>query len=364
MAIFQIFNGIYIYQTLLGFGIDFQKSIATTSLIFALIFLIQALAIAPALWLIDRKGLKFAVFWGNGAQILVYVFLALAKFDPILFLISAIFDGIQLALYWTAYHIYFANLTDDGNQGKEMSLNSSLGAIAAIGAPAFGGVLIAFFGYSAVFAVIAILMMVAMIPLKNLPKQNDKVPMDILKTLLALSPKKELRSLLAFTGVGVSQITTVVFWPLFVLPILAGGATGIGLLGSIIGLFGSMSALAVGFLVDKFGARKILNFISPLDSLIGLARLFVVTSSQVFGISIVASAASESQFLAVDTLAYERGRHSNLVAIIVQREVGLSVGRFLFLIVLGILFWFGLPLATVFIMTSLLALASRLYPSK
>jgi len=102
VAIFQIFNGIYIYQTLLGFGIDFQKSIATTALNFALIFLIQALAIAPALWLIDRKGLKFAVFWGNGAQILVYVFLALAKFDPILFLISAIFDGIQLALYWTA----------------------------------------------------------------------------------------------------------------------------------------------------------------------------------------------------------------------------------------------------------------------
>lgn len=362
-AIFQIFNGIYIYQTLQGFGIDFQKSIATTALIFALIFLIQALVIAPSLWLIDRKGLKFAVFWGNCSQILVYVFLALARFDPILFLIAAIFDGIQLALYWTAYHIYFANLTDDGNQGKEMSLNSSLGAIAAIGAPAFGGLLIASFGFSAVFAVIAILMVVAMVPLRNLPKQNDKVPMDVLKTLLALSPKKELRSLLAFTGVGVSQITTTVFWPIFVLPILA-GITGIGLLGSIIGLFGSMSALGVGFLVDKFGARKILNFVSPLDSVIGLLRMFVVSATQVFGISMLASATSESQFLTVDSMAYARGRHSNLVAIIVQREVGLAVGRFIFLILLGILFWFGLPLATVFVITSLLALASRLYPEK
>lgn len=340
---------------------DFQKSIATTALIFALVFLFQALAVAPALWLIDKKGLKFAVFWGNGAQILVYVFLALAKFDPIFFLISAIFDGIQLALYWTAYHIYFAQLTDDNNQGKEMSLNTSLGAFAAIGAPAFGGLLIAFFGYSAVFVVIAILMMIAMIPLRNLPKQDDKVPMDVLKTLLALSPRKELRSLLAFTGVGVSQITTVVFWPIFVLPIVA-GVTGIGLLGSIIGLFGSMSALLVGFLVDKFGARKILNFISPADSLIGLTRMFAVTSTQVFGISTIASAASESQFLTVDSLAYARGRHSNIVAIIVQREVGLAVGRFIFLILLGLLFWFGLPLSMVFVITALLALATRLYP--
>jgi MFS transporter, DHA1 family, inner membrane transport protein len=361
-SIFQIFNGIYIYQTLQGFGIDFQRSIATTALIFALTFLIQALAVAPALWLIEKKGLKFAVFWGNASQILCYVFLALAIFDPIFFLISAIFDGIQLSLYWTAYHIYFANLTDDDNQGKEMSLNSSLGAVAAIGAPAFGGLVIAFFGYNAVFVVISILMVVAMIPLRHLPKADDKVPMDILKTLLALSPKKEFRSLLAYAGVGVSGVTTTVFWPVFVLPIVA-GVTGIGFLGSLIGLFGSMSALAVGFMVDKFGARKILNIVSPLDSIVGLLRMFVMTSSQVFGISTIASATMESQFLAVDSLAYARGRHSNLVAIIVQREVGLAVGRFLFLLGLGILFWFGLPLATVFVLTSLMVLASKLYPS-
>lgn len=362
-AIFQIFNGIYIYQTLMSIGIDFQRSIATTTLIFALTFAIQALAVAPALWLIDKKGLKFAVFWGNCAQVLVYLFLALAKFDPIFFLLSAIFDGIQLSLYWTAYHIYFAQLTDDGNQGKEMSLNSSLGAVAAIGAPAFGGLIIAYFGYSVVFIVIALLMLIAMIPLRSLPKHDDKVPVDILKTLLALSPKKQLRSLLAYCGVGVSQITTTIFWPIYVLPLVA-GVTGIGLLGSIIGLFGSMSALFVGFLVDKFGARKILNIVSPLDSLLGLLRMFVSNSTQVFGISTLASATSESQFLTVDSLAYQRGRQSNIVAIIVQREVGLAVGRFIFLLGIGILFWFGLPLSMVFVMTSLVALASILYPSK
>jgi hypothetical protein len=160
----------------------------------------------------------------------------------------------------------------------------------------------------------------------------------------------------------VSQITTTVFWPIFVLPIVA-GVTGIGFLGSIIGLFGSMSALLVGFLVDRFGARSLLNFVSPLDSVVGLLRMFVSTSTQVFGISTIASAATEAQFLTIDSLAYKRGRQSNIVAIIIQREVGLSVGRFLFLLGLGILFWFGLPLPMVFVMTALVVLASRLYPS-
>ena len=362
-SLFQIFSGIYIYQTLMGFGIDFQRAIATVALIFALSFLIQSFAVAPSLWLIDKKGLKFSVFLGSIFQILMFVFLSFAKFDPIFFLMSAICDGLQLALYWTAFHIYFAQLTDDGNQGKEMSFNATLAAVAAIGGPAFGGMIIAYFGFSAVFIVITILMVIATIPLRHLPKQSDKVLVDIMQTLKALSPKKELWSMLSYTGIGVSQITTSIFWPIFVLPIMV-GLTGIGFMGSIIGLFGSISALTVGFLVDRFGARRILNFVSPLDSIFGLLRMFVNSTSQVFGISAVASALTESQFLSVDSMAYSRGRHSNLVAIIIQREVGLSVGRFIFLLALGVLFWFGLPLAMVFVVTALVVLASRLYPSR
>ncbi len=362
-AIFQIFNGIYIYQVLIGFGIDFQKSIATIALIFALVCLIHAVAVAPALWLIDKRGLRFAVFWGNISQILVYVFLSLAKFDPIVFILVAIFDGLQLALYWSAFHLYFAQLTTDGSQGRELSLNASLGSIAAIGAPAFGGLIIVFFGYNAVFALICILMILALLPLKNLPKANDRVDIDIIKTIRALSPRKQIKSLLAYTGVGISQITTTIFWPIFVLPILS-GAAGIGFLGSIIGLFQSFASLGVGFLVDKFGARKILNIISPLDSIFGLLRMFVTNLSQVFAVSTVTSITTESQFLTVDSLAYERGRHSNVVAVIVQREVGLAAGRFIFLVLLGLLFWFGLPLEFVFLITALTVLMTRLYQDK
>lgn len=292
-----------------------------------------------------------------------YIFLALARIDSILFIPAAIFAGVQLGLYWTAFHIYFAELSDDDKQGKELSLNSSLGSIVSIGAPAFGGLIITNFGYPVVFLVVSVLMGLAMIPLKNLPKQDDRVQFDILKTVFLLSPKKEIKSLMAFSGVGISQITTQVFWPIFVLPILI-GAAGIGFLGSVIALFGSGSAIIMGFLIDKFGAKKVLNIISPLDSMSGLARLFVYNPLQVFGISTISSAASEGQFMALDSLAYQRGRHSNIVAIIVQREVALAAGRFVYLIIVGILIWFGLPLGVVFVITALLALATRLYPEK
>lgn len=361
--IFQIFSGIYIYQTLLGVGFSFSQSIAITSLIISLIFLIQLIATAPAIWIVNKKGLKFAVFWGNAAMIFYYIFLALARLDPIVFVIAAIFAGIELGLYWTAFHIYFAELSDDDKQGKEISLNSSLGSMVSIGAPAFGGLIITYFGYPYVFLVVSVLMGLAMIPLKNLPKQDDRVGIDILKIVSLLSPKKEIRSLIAFAGVGVGQVTTQIFWPIFVLPIIA-GAAGIGFLGSVIALFGTISAVAIGYLSDKFGAKKVLSVISPLDSICGLARLFVSTPLQVFGISTIASATTEGQFITLDSMAYHRGRESNIVAIIVQREVGLALGRFIFLVILGLLFWFGLPLAVAFVITALMALATRLYQNK
>ncbi len=362
-SLFQIFSGIYIYQTLLGLGIDFQRSIATVALIFGLSFLIQSFAVAPSLWLIDKKGLKFAVITGSIFQILMFLFLAFAKYDPIFFLLSAICDGLQLALYWTAFHLYFAQLTDDGNQGKEMSLNASIAGIVTIGGPALGGLIISYFGFGPLFILITILMVAAALPLRHLPKQRDRVLVDIMEIVKAISPKKELLSMVSYTGVGVGQITTSVFWPIFILPIVI-GLSGVGFVGSIIGLFGSMSALTVGFLVDRFGSRKILNFVSPIDSIFGLLRMFVFNIPQVFGISAVASALTESQFLSVDSLAYLRGRHSNIVAIMVQREVGLAVGRFVFLLLMGMLFWFGLPLAMVFVVTALVVLASRLYPDR
>ena len=325
--------------------------------------MIQSFAIAPSLWLIDKKGLKFTVITGSIFQILMFLFLAFAKYDPIFFLLSAICDGLQLALYWTAFHLYFAQLTDDGNQGKEMSLNASLAGIVTIGGPALGGLIISYFGFGPLFILITILMVAAVLPLKHLPKHRDRVLVDIMEIVKAISPKKELLSMASYAGVGVGQITTSVFWPIFILPIVI-GLSGVGFVGSIIGLFGSISALTVGFLVDRFGSRKILNFVSPLDSIFGLLRMFVFNIPQVFGISAVASALTESQFLSVDSLAYLRGRHSNIVAIMVQREVGLAVGRFVFLLLMGILFWFGLPLVMVFVVTALVVLASRLYPDR
>lgn len=361
VSIFQIFSGIYVLQTLRGIGVANQQALGLTALFFSLIFLVHALSIAPSIWLINRKGLRFSVFWGNIFLIGFFSLLYMGQYDPIFFIMAAVCGGAQIGMYWTAYHILFATLSDDKRQGEEIGVSVSLSAIASIGGPAFGGLIINYAGFGATFFVMTILIIIASFPLKYLPKQKDTISVDILQTVYALAPRKELRSYAAFLGAGAIDIMTVSFWPIYIFPLVA-GYIGIGFVGSLIGLVSTITTLIIGFLIDKFGAKKILDYISPVDSFLWVLKAFIGTPFQVFLASGSQSLTTTGQLISLDAEVYERARHNNLVAYIVQREFGLAVGKFIFLLVSGILLWFGLPLLTLFIITGLISLTTRLYP--
>lgn len=363
VSIFQIFTFIYIFQQLRGYGVNSQQALGIASLLIALIFLVQALSTAPALWLINKKGLRFSVFWGNIFLIGFFFILYLSRYDPIFLVVAAIFAGLQIGLYWMAFHIYFTELTDDKKQGEEVAFSVSFSAIASIGGPAFGGLIINYAGFGAAFLAMTVLIILASVPLKNLPKTKDIVKVDILKVVFALAPRKEAKSYLALFGAGVIDSVSANLWPLYVFSILS-GFVGVGFMGSIVAFFSTMTTVLVGYLIDKFGAKKIISILSSLDSIAWVIKLLVTTPFQVFAVSGVRSLTTSGQLLALDSLVYERARHNNIIAIIVQREVGLAMSKFIFLLTMGILFWFGFPLVAVFAITALAALLTRFYPSE
>lgn len=361
VSIFSIFSGIYIFQTIKLFNIQTSHALAFTSLILSLMFLVNALSIPPTVWLISKKGLRLAVFWGSMALVAFFIILYFAKFDPIFFIIAAVCGGLQAGLYWTAYHIYFAELTDDKNQGEEVSVSMALQAVVAIGGPAFGGLIISYGGFGAVFLAMVVLMLIAIFPLKYLPVQRDTVSIDIVQIFSALNPKTEFKSLLSFLGFFTAEFTYLTFWPIFILPFL-GSLEGVGFMGSLIALCSSVATIVIGFLVDKFGAKRVINIAAPLDSIILAFLAFVSLPWQIFLIAGTKAISASAQIVSIDSLVYERARHQGFMAYIVQREIGGTVGRFLYLLVLGILLWFGLPLIMVFVISAAMALLSRLYP--
>lgn len=345
------------------FGFSRNHALGVTSLFFVLIFLFQAVAIAPSVWLISKKGLRFSVFWGNIFLVGFFSTLFLAKYDPIFFILAAAMGGIQIGLYWTAYHIYLAELTDDKKQGEEIAVGNSLSAVAVIGGPAFGGMIINYAGFEYVFLVMTVLVLLANIPLRYLPKDKDTISVDILKTAAALTPRKEFKSYLSIMGIGVIDTVAVNFWPIFVFSIVT-GFIGLGFMGSLMALVSTVTTIALGFAIDRFGTKRVINVVSILDALIWVIRAFVVTPLQVFAISATQSLTTSGQIITIDSMIYKKARHQNLVGFILQREIGLSLGRAIFLLPLGILLWFGLPLMAVFFLAAIFALATRLYPAE
>lgn len=247
ISIFQIFTSIYIFQVLRSHGLGVQQGLAVVVLFFSLIFIVHAASIVPTLWLISKKGLRFSVFWGNLALVVFFVILYISKYDPILLILAAVLGGFQIGLYWTAYHIYFTELTDDKKQGEEIALSTSLSAIAAIGGPAFGGLIINYAGYGAAFLVMMIIVSMASLPLKYLPRQRDIISVDILETVKALAPRQERRSYLALLGIGIADSTAIHIWPLYVFSIL-GGFIGVGFMGSLVAFIASVTTVFVGLL--------------------------------------------------------------------------------------------------------------------
>lgn len=361
LSLFQLFNGIYIFQLAKGVGLNFNQSLGVVSLFFMVMFAFQAIATVPALWFIAKKGLRFAVFWGNLFLILYVLFLLVSKFDIVLLIFATIVGGFSIGFYWTAYHIYFAELSDDKKQGEELSIGNVLSAISSIGGPAFGGLIINYWGYPAALVVMSILVIVAILPLKYLPKTEDKVAVHILPIVYSLSPQREVKSLLAITGMGVTEITYELFWPIFTFPILS-GFIGIGFMGSIGALMVMFTTLGVGLLVDKFGPRRIINIFSSVESITWVLQSFVISPMHVFASSAVSAATRSAQTIALDSIIYNRARHYDLVAFIFQREMGLAIGRGIFLLVIALLFWFGMPLIFVFLIVAFIALLTRLYP--
>ena len=135
-------------------------------------------------------------------------------------------------------------------------------------------------------------------------------------------------------------------------------------MGSVMALVATISSVLMGFLVDRFGTKKVRVYFSTFDSIVWTLKTLVTLPWQVFTLTAAQSITTSGQVISTDCSIYERSRHEDVAAFIVQREVGLAVGRAVFLLLMGILFWFGMPLVAVFIFAAAASLLIRFYPEK
>jgi MFS family permease len=77
----------------------------------------------------------------------------------------AIYNGLTSAFYWVAFHCFFAVKTNDSNSLERVGVLFSLPKILTVFSPILGGFIITYLGFSPLFFLVSILLLLSLIPL-------------------------------------------------------------------------------------------------------------------------------------------------------------------------------------------------------
>jgi hypothetical protein len=117
---------------------------------------------------VQRIGFRNALILGS--LLFAIEFLILASYDGsnVRLFSFIVADALCSSLYWTCYHAFFAALGDSEARGAQLGARGLLSTIAAVAAPAVGGILLVSFGPWASFGAAAVTSVVAVVPLLSI----------------------------------------------------------------------------------------------------------------------------------------------------------------------------------------------------
>lgn len=240
-------------------------------------------------------------------------------------LISALL-GLSQSFYWMGLHLIFSRASDHDHRGEELGKRDSISVLATMLGPVIGGLLIKYTGFSLVFSLTALILFGSVLFL--FLSKEDKYQYHF--TFRSLMDKRQWRDDLFFTARGMQIIAAGVVWPLFIFVIL-NDYFSLGLTGFILSGISAVLIFVVGRLSDHTSRRKIIRWVVGFESLSWVLKAFVVSVSQVFGITIFSAFTGGFMESPLGALEYDKAR-GNAAGYFVNREIFLCLGRILLLV--------------------------------
>jgi len=278
-----------------------------------------------------RRSLRISVFL-DGA---FYTCLFLLDKSPLFYLIlSVIILVVARLLFWLPYHVDFARFTNKTDRGKEVSLLWGTRSFLKVVMPILAGFLIAHFGFKLVFIIAIILYLSAGFPFLTLPRTKERYSWGILETFKRFFAKENRKVIIANMANGAENTVGIIIWPIFIWQLLKGNYFEVGAISSLILFVAIILQLLVGRYTDLFNKRKMLHWGSGFYALGWLAKIFILTTSQIFVVGAYHSLAKIFKDTPFDTLNYEiMADHGHYVdEYTVLKEIAVQLGKVLILI--------------------------------
>ncbi|MEX2144889.1 MAG: MFS transporter [Candidatus Spechtbacterales bacterium] len=350
ISLVGIFEPIYIF-------LFFDRSIPLTLLYFAIVSILFGVLAPFGGKMLTRLGIKHAMLWS--VPFLFLYFLALWQIEKlgIFFLILIPFHVMHNLLYWPAFHIDFARFSEQGKRGKEVGVANIVISLASAFGPLVGGLVITFFGFPELFAIVLALLFASTIPLFLSQEIKEEYPDDFTQAFRETLKKNRRAKVAALGFAGAEFAVHAYIWPLYLF-MLAISFEELGAIISSALVIGMIFIYFIGKASDKMGPEKLLTIGSILNAVFWPIKMFVRTPFDAFLAHTLHNFGSYSAFIPFAAIFYDwAGKYKTTRdRLVIVREIALNVSRGVFLLFLALVFLFTDNLAIVFLMAGFLSL--------
>ncbi|MFH1895867.1 MAG: MFS transporter [bacterium] len=342
LSLFSLFGPLFVAQ-LFGFG----KYGITLAVLYYLGFRLVMVCFAlPAGKIIERFGFRRSMLLSLFLLVFHYICLFLSQTQAFFLVPALVFGGLLVPLYWLPYHLIVSEDSDDAWFGKEVSNLAFLTRFSDVLAPAIGGLLIAKLGYSWLFGVSIILILISFAPLGLMFRHGTHQSFSLQEIARGiLSPTRRAEWVSLFSA-GFHDSLEGILWVFVMFSILQ----GVAILGFVRSLSMVVMLVAI-FLAGKYldktrQAGKLLIRASRLDAFLWLSRFLVHTPLVLIGSEFLVRVSRGLLWTPFDAITYHKARQSKNGAFffLLRREVVLNLGRALGLLLVLAIVLSGLDL--------------------
>lgn len=320
ISLISLFIPLYLYKEL-GYTFD------ATLLFFLLYSAVFAASSPLAAVFAGKFGVKHTVLLSVPLYILFLVLLAFLPFFLVPLWILSVLFGVSFAFYWMGMHLLFYHASSHKHRGEQFGIRTAVSVLATLLGPFLGGVIIASWGFFAVFFCASLLLLSSVYFL--FLSQEDHVRYHF--SFRVIFNRRHWKDALFFMSQGTRAIADGVLWPLFVFAIL-GSYVSLGVVGSLLTGLSAILIWCMGRYSDHENKRTIVSWITPFESLSWFLRAFVSSVGQVFGVTLLGAVTHGVREAPLGALEYDKAQ-GQIAEYFVSREIYICLGRILLLAV-------------------------------
>ena len=243
---------------------------------------------------------------------------------------------IDTVLYWSPFHINFAEFSSNKTRGKQIGILYAAQQLVAVVAPIIAGWIIVHYGFKLNFFIGLLISFSSIVPLLFLPPFRVTYEFGFWQSFRELFSKKFRFMSLSMMAYGAENIVGVVVWPIFLFTIFQGKYLEMGAFTAIIVVMSFALEVVVGKKTDQYSPAKLLKFGTGIYALGWIWKGLVETVVGVFAASTFHSIGAIMLRTPMDVLMYEQAADSGhyIDEYTVLREIALNMGRVMMLVFL------------------------------